>query len=152
MGQRNYELLNKAPKYIFWNAMWNSSFCFKNSLYLDFFFKQIIFSVFSFNNSSLFYKNLKNINNKFIYNNLTFFSYDNDFSSSKQTDYLNPYFSKIWLLIYKNWVFLTFFIFYPKGKLINDESVENEDMIVDFFFYHKIKLNRKKTIFNINTF
>lgn len=152
MGQRNYELLNKTPKYIFWNSMWNSSYCFKNSLYLDFFFKRIIFLLFSFNNSSLFYKNLKSLNNKFIYNNLNSFNDSKDLNFNKQIDYLNPYFSKVWLLIYKNWIFLTFFIFYPKGKLNVDDSIVNDEIFIDFFFYYKIKLNKKKPFFSVNTF
>ena len=152
MGQRNYELLNKAPSYIFWNSMWNSSYSFKNYLYLDFFFKQLISSVFFFNNSSLFIKNLKKQNSIYIYNTLSFSDENNFLNLEKNLDFLNPYLSKIWLLSYKNWIFITFFIFYPKGKVASEDLSNLEDLNIDFFFFSRFNSLKKKNIFSVNNF
>jgi hypothetical protein len=148
MGQRSYELLNKTPNYIFWNSMWNSSFCFKNNLYLDFFFKKLLNSIFLFNTSSFFFKNLNNKNNSYLYKTTNLFLEKNTEYFNKSMDYLNPYLSKIWLLSYKNWIFLTFFIFYPKGKVAIEDSVIFDDATIDFYFY----INNKKKNFNVNNF
>ena len=151
MGQRNYELLNKAPNYVFWSSMWNSVYCFKNNLYLDFFLKNVIYSVFSSNSSQFFFKNLKLGNINYLYNRSNHFIFDN--VQDKGLDFVNPYLSKVWLLLYKNWLFLTFFIFYPKGKIKSDDIAGSlDETVIDFFFFNKIKQIKQSKKFNVYSF
>jgi hypothetical protein len=132
MGQKNYEMLNKVPQHMFWNSVWYSDASYKNYLYLDYFLKFFLKSVFSSKNSSFFFKTL----------NTKHFSYlttlDTSLSVSKffNTRTFNPYFSRFWVLSYKNWLFFSFFFFYPVSKTQNNflYSQSFEDDIYFFKF------------------
>ena len=128
MGQKNYELLNKAPNYLFWNSMWYSNTSFKNFLYLDFFLKNFIKIILSNKISNNFFKNLNNKNFKYL--NFVYLKSFNNIDSTNTFLSFTPYFSKFWLLIYKDWVFFIFFFFYPTSKtLYLDNSLSDFDNI-----------------------
>lgn len=134
MGQKSYEILNRTPMYTFWNSLWHTHFNFSFYLYLNFFLKKYFYSLFFFSISSNYFISLKNKNLKYLYNDQFFF---NDLNNQEK-DFNFLYFSKYWFFIFKSWIIISFFIYYP-NVLDNQSLINNDffDITNDFAFLEK---------------
>lgn len=134
MGQKSYELLNRIPTHIFWNSLWHTAFNFSFYFYLNFFLKKYIYSLFFFSVSSNYFINLKSKNLKHFYTTQYFLNDTNHL----EKDFNFLYFSKYWFFIFKSWIIISFFIYYPTN--VDEKNIINQDFFDitnDFVFLEK---------------
>ena len=152
VGQKNYELLNKAPNYVFWGSLWQTDYALKDYLYLDFFIKNILNIILTTKISQFFFKKLNTNNFLYLFDTFEKLNFkDLDTTASK----FNPYFSKFWFLSYKSWLILTFFLFYPSGRVddvffLSKNNLDSSNLLFTpsyFFFYNNFINTKTKTLF-----
>ena len=137
MGQINYPLLNKTPTFIFWDSFWHSKYSYKSFLYNDFFTKKILIFLFSSKYTHFFFKpTFYNFSKESLYlyqaNKNTLLTKNKEINSTSTP----VYFSKVWLLVYKNWLILNFYLFYPSGISTFKEK-NSETSNIDLNLYQK---------------
>ena len=117
--------MNRAPTYLFWNAAWYSKFALKNVMYLDFFLKKLLYLFFFGGLNRLFLDQApKNKNVEYLSIDLATKNDDNPLPKERSV-----YLSKAWILRFRGWVIVVFFIFYPSGTTASDTKTSAENRL-----------------------